>query len=51
METNLNTINRKIEDHHSSLTYQTPIIIKLDICQLVQSATQIMNESNGGYYS
>jgi hypothetical protein len=33
------------------LIYQTPLVTELQINQLTQSATQIMKETDSGYYS
>ena len=43
--------NKKAEEQLSVLVYQAPVIIELEISQLVQSATNVMSESNSGYYS
>ena len=51
MGTQFLTMEDKAEEQSSALIYQAPVIIELEISQLVQSATNVMSESNSGYYS
>ena len=42
----------KAQEQSPALKYQASVIIKLEISELVQSANNIMNETDGGgYYS
>lgn len=46
------TMEDNAGEQSSALIYQAPVIIELEVSQLVQSAENIMNETDGGgYYS
>ena len=52
MGTQFLTMEDKAQEQSSALKYQAPVIIELEISELVQSAESIMNETDGGgYYS
>ncbi len=53
METRSLTKEDKAQEQLSSLIYQASVIIELEISELVQSATNIMSETDvgNGYYS
>lgn len=51
MKIQMVTINPTNEVQSLQANYQAPVLIELEISQLVQSATNIMSESNSGYYS